>query len=167
MPESFDLSDGLAEADRSALVALLRAYEASLGLKLDFQSFDDELADLPGEYAPPDGSLVLARRNADGAIVGCVGMRAFDRAAGIAEMKRLFIVPEARGRGLGRRLALAALDSARRAGYRAIRLDTLPSMSEAQALYAALGFRDIANYNGNPVAGSRFLEKALTPGPSM
>lgn len=167
MSESFDLSDGFAETDRPALVLLLRAYEAGLGMKLDFQSFDDELAELPGEYAPLDGALVLARRNADDALVGCVGVRAFDRAAGIAEMKRLYISPEARGHGLGRRLAMAAIEAARRAGYSAIRLDTLPSMTEAQALYAALGFRDIANYNGNPVPGSRFLEMALTKGPSL
>ena len=162
MSEAFDLSQGFAEADRPTLVALLRAYEASLGLKLDFQGFDDELADLPGEYAPPDGALILARRGGDRVIVGSVGMRGFDRAAGIAEMKRLFILPEGRGQGLGRRLAVAAIEAARHAGYAAIRLDTLPSMTEAQSLYAALGFRDIANYNGNPVPGSRFLEKSLT-----
>lgn len=162
MSESFDLSEDFAEDDRPALVALLRAYEASLGLKLDFQGFEDELADLPGEYAPPDGALILARRREDRVIAGSVGVRGFDRAAGIAEMKRLFIVPEARGHGLGKRLAVAAIEAARRAGYTAIRLDTLPGMAEAQHLYATLGFRDIDNYNGNPVPHSRFLEKSLT-----
>jgi ribosomal protein S18 acetylase RimI-like enzyme len=144
-------------------VALLRAYEARLGIKLDFQSFSEELDGLPGEYAPPDGALILAR--SAGALVGCVCVRPHDRGAGVAEMKRLFILPNVRGSGLGRRLAVAAIEAARHAGYKAIRLDTLPSMAQAQALYTALGFRDIDNYNGNPVPGSRFLEKSLMAGP--
>lgn len=161
--EAFDLVTEFREADRAEVVALLRAYEASLGIKLDFQSFSEELDGLPGEYAPPDGALIQAR--CAGALVGCVCVRAYDRAAGIAEMKRLYISPDARGSGLGRRLALAAIEAAQRADYKAIRLDTLPSMAQAQALYAALGFRDIGNYNGNPVPGTRFLEKSLVAGP--
>lgn len=161
--EAIDLIAGFREADRAELVVLLRAYETSLGIKLDFQSFAEELDALPGEYVPPDGALILARRART--LVGCVCVRAYDRAGGIAEMKRLYIVPDVRGSGLGRRLALAAIESARRAGYRAIRLDTLPSMVQAQALYTALGFHDIDNYNGNPVPGSRFLEKSLVAAP--
>lgn len=160
---AIDLIAGFGEADRAELVALLRAYEASLGIKLDFQSFSDELDGLPGEYAPPDGALILARSGAS--LVGCVCVRPYDRAGGIAEMKRLYIVPKVRGSGLGRRLASAAIEAARRAGYKSIRLDTLPSMAQAQGLYEALGFRDIDNYNGNPVPGSRFLEKTLMAGP--
>jgi ribosomal protein S18 acetylase RimI-like enzyme len=98
---------------------------------------------------------------ADGHLVGTVALRALDPARGICEMKRLYVAPEGRGQGLGRRLAERALTEARNLGYRAIRLDTLPSMREAQTLYAALGFRDIASYNGNPIAGTRFLEKVL------
>jgi ribosomal protein S18 acetylase RimI-like enzyme len=158
---TYTIGASFGERDRAELVALLRAYETSLGLRLDFQSFDEELADLPGEYAPPDGALLLARHAEDKHLVGCVAMRAFDRPGGIAEMKRLYIDPSARGTGLGRQLALAAIEMAAKAGYRRLRLDTLPSMARAQELYVQLGFRDIANYNGNPLPGSRFLELIL------
>ncbi len=156
---AIELTNGFHEADRPALVDLLRAYERGLGISLCFQDFESELAGLPGDYAPPDGGLILARGG--GELVGVVALRALDRAAGICEMKRLYVAPAGRGQGLGRRLAEAVIAEARRLGYRAMRLDTLPSMREAQALYERLGFRDIANYNGNPVAGTRFLEKDL------
>lgn len=155
------LSTGFHERDRSALVKLLRAYEAGLGVSLCFQDFEAELASLPGDYAPPGGALVLARAG-NGQLVGTVAVRALDAARGICEMKRLYVSPAGRRHGLGRRLAEHAIEAARALGYRTMRLDTLPSMREAQALYAALGFRDIANYNGNPIAGTRFLEKELT-----
>lgn len=154
------LTTELREADRAPLVAILRAYEQGLGVSLCFQNFEDELTDLPGEYAAPDGALILARGAGD-MLVGVVALRALDRANGLCEMKRLYVAPEGRGQGLGRRLAEAMIAEARRLGYRAMRLDTLPSMREAQALYAQLGFRDIRNYNGNPMPGTRFLEKDL------
>lgn len=149
------------EADRAALVALLKAYEAGIGVSLCFQSFDQELAALPGKYVPPEGALLIARSE-ESELLGTVALRAFDRAQGICEMKRLYVSPAGRGQGLGRRLAEAIIAEARSLGYRAMRLDTLPSMRDAQQLYEVLGFRDIANYNDNPIAGVRFLEKDLT-----
>ncbi|MFM9849922.1 MAG: GNAT family N-acetyltransferase [Hyphomicrobiaceae bacterium] len=149
------------EADRAALVALLRDYEKGIGISLDFQSFGAELAALPGAYVPPDGALLIARSEADD-LVGTVALRGLDRAEGICEMKRLYVAPAGRGQGLGRRLAEAAIAEARSLGYRAMRLDTLPSMQDAQRLYEILGFREIAKYNGNPIDGTRFLEKDLT-----
>ena len=160
MPDTIALSVGFHERDRVPLVGLLRAYEKGLGVSLCFQDFEAEIAALPGAYAPPGGALILAHR-ADGELVGTVALRTLDAANRICEMKRLYVAPAGRGQGLGRRLAQRAMEEARRLGYRSMRLDTLPVMQEAQALYAALGFRDIANYNGNPIAGARFLEKSL------
>lgn len=150
---------GFPESDRHRIVELLRAYEAGLGVSLCFQDFAAEVAGLPGDYLPPDGGFYVARR--DGVVSGLVAFRAFDRAAGIAEMKRLYIGPELRGLGIGRCLAERVLRDAEAQGYRRLRLDTLPSMIAAQALYEALGFVDIAAYTENPVPGARYLEKRL------
>ena len=130
--------------------ALFREYAAGLGVDLSFQGFDGELASLPGEYAPPRGALLLAIH--DQRVAGCVALRPID--GEVCEMKRLFVRPGFRGLKLGRTLALAVLAEARR-------LDTLPSMGEAQALYLSLGFRDIPPYRHNPVPGTRYLEAAL------
>lgn len=159
MADTIVLSTQFHERDRAPLIDLMRQYEARLGISLCFQDFDAEVAALPGDYAPPGGALVLA--HAGGGLVGVVALRSLDPARGICEMKRLYVAPAGRGQGLGRRLAERAIEEAHRLGYRAMRLDTLPTMREAQALYAALGFRDIANYNGNPIEGTRFLEKTL------
>lgn len=150
---------GFDVARRVEIVALLRAYQAGLGIPLSFQRFEDEVEHLPGAYAPPDGAFAMAELA--GALVGVAALRPLDRARGIAEMKRLYVSPSVRGRGLGRRLVEAILDDAARLGYARVRLDTLPSMLDAQALYTALGFVEIARYNDNPIAGSRFLEIAL------
>ncbi len=136
---------------------LLQEYADSLGVDLCFQDFHRELAGLPGDYAPPRGAFLLAKHQ--GAIAGCVALRPL--AGEGCEMKRLFVRPNFRGLGLGRALARGVLEEARRIGYRWIRLDTLPSMTEAIALYRALGFREIAPYRDNPVPGALFMEAAL------
>lgn len=151
---------GIARAGKGDLPdirALLAEYAEGVGVPLDFQGFDREVAELPGAYAPPRGALLVAR--IDGAAAGCAALRPLDDET--CEMKRLFVRPGARGLGLGERLALAVLAEARRLGYRRMRLDTLPAMASAQALYERLGFRDIEPYTDNPVAGTRFLELQL------
>jgi ribosomal protein S18 acetylase RimI-like enzyme len=147
-------------ADVTAARELFVEYGTSLGVDLSFQQFDRELAGLPGEYSEPGGCLLIAREG--GRPVGCVAVRPSDPAAGICEMKRLYVRAEARGLGLGRRLAEQAISFARGAGYRAIRLDTLPSMTAAQAMYRALGFQEIAAYRFNPIAGTLFFELRLS-----
>lgn len=141
----------------TAVRALVEEYQRSLGVDLEFQGFSHELAHLGEMYGPPAGALFLA--TLDGVAVGCVGMRRFD--ATCCEMKRLYVRPQGRGHGLGRALAVRAMEAGRAAGYAAMRLDTLPSMRDAQALYERLGFRDVAAYRANPVAGTRFLEAVL------
>ena len=134
-------------------------YAESLSVNLTcFQDFDQELASLPGEYVPPSGALLLAEH--DGEVVGCVAMRPLEPPA-VAELKRLYVRPNGRGLGLGRALTEAALAIARGAGYETIRLDTLPEMKDAQALYRRLGFREILPYRHNPIGGSMYMELAL------
>ncbi len=137
--------------------ALFEEYAASLPFDLGFQEFERELAGLPGAYAPPRGALLIAREQ--GAAVGCVALRPLGHDT--CELKRLYVRPETRGSGAGRALTERALDEARRIGYRRIRLDTVPGMERAQALYLKLGFRDVPPYAPNPISGARFLELAL------
>lgn len=143
--------------DVAAVRALIVEYQTSLDVDLSFQHFEDEIASLATTYGPPAGALLLA--TVDGAPSGCVGVRPLT--PGCCEMKRLYVRPAARGRHLGRHLVERALASARALGYTHMRLDTLPSMHGAQALYLTLGFYEIAPYRENPVAGTRYLEAAL------
>jgi len=139
---------------------LLREYADALDFSLDFQDFARELASLPGDYAPPHGALLVAW--VDGTVAGCVGLRRLD--AGTCEMKRLYVPVAWRGRGLGAALAEAVVAHARLLGYRRMRLDTVPGMEAAQALYGRIGFREIPPYRRNPVPGARFLELDLVGG---
>ncbi len=137
--------------------ALFREYADSLGIDLAFQNFEQEMARFPRGYLSPEGALYLAQ--ADDATIGCVAVRRLER--DLCEMKRLYVRPEARGGGLGRRLAETALEAGRQLGYRRMRLDTLPSMDAARELYVDLGFREIAPYYDNPIKGTRYMELDL------
>ena len=143
--------------------ALFQEYQAGLGVDLCFQNFAEELAQLPGAYAPPAGRLYLALQRHEPA--GCVALRPLQQAT--CEMKRLYVRPAYRGCGIGRMLAERALGEARAIGYERIVLDTLPAMHEAQALYAALGFVQTDAYTLNPVDGARFLALDLADGAPM
>ena len=148
------------DADDVAEVrTLFLEYAASLGVDLGYQGFHEEVASLPGAYASPLGCLLLARGAAR--VLACVGVRPID--GRVCEMKRLYVRPEARGSGAGRAMALAAIGFARSAGFDTMRLDTLPTMRRAQALYRDLGFRDIAPYRHSPVAGNLYMELTLSP----
>jgi GNAT superfamily N-acetyltransferase len=136
---------------------LFEAYAASIGVDLCFQGFAEELATLPGAYAPPRGRIFLA--GSPGHAQGCIALRPLQMHTG--EIKRLYVAPQARGSGLGRRLAQLAIDAARTIGYRELKLDTLATMREAQALYASLGFRECAPYYANPLPGVRYMALAL------
>ena len=144
------------DIDRARL--LFEEYASGLGISLCFQNFDHELANLPGDYAPPDGRLLLATE--DDQLAGCIALRKL--APGVCEMKRLFLRPAFRGNGRGRVLVEALIDEARKLGYTTMRLDTLPGrMDKAIALYQSIGFVEIGPYYENPVESAKFMELDL------
>jgi GNAT superfamily N-acetyltransferase len=145
-------------ADLAAVRGLLWEYAANPDVAVCVEDFATELSGLPGEYGPPRGGMIVAAGD-DEVPIGCVALRAIDDAT--AEMKRLYLSGAARGQGLGRALVEAVVDLARDLGYRAIRLDTLPTQRAAQGIYDSIGFVDIPAYRHNPVAGTRFLELRL------
>jgi len=150
------------QAESAAQVAqareLFAEYAQSLGMNLCFQNFDQELADLPGDYAPPDGRLLLV--DYAGQWAGCVALHKWGD--GICEMKRLYLRPAFRGKGLGRVLAESIIAEARAVGYQRMRLDTIePIMKDAVEMYRKLGFREIAPYRPNPIAGAMYMELQL------
>ncbi|MBP7777412.1 MAG: GNAT family N-acetyltransferase [Acidobacteria bacterium] len=149
--------EAVAPAEIDAVRTLVLEYRDSLGLDLAFQQFAEEVAALAAMYGPPGGALFLGTLG--GVAAGCVGVRPFEPRC--CEMKRLYVRPAARGHRLGRQLAERSMAAARALGYARMRLDTLPSMQDAQALYVALGFYDIQPYRHSPVPGTRFLEAAL------
>jgi ribosomal protein S18 acetylase RimI-like enzyme len=140
---------------------LFREYAGGLGVDLCFQQFDQELANLPGDYGAPRGALLLA--TVDGEVAGCCALRPLDAAdyPNAAEMKRLYVRKAFRGFGLGRQLAEAVLDAARQGGYTCVLLDTLDEMEAARALYVDLGFEEIPPYYHNPIPGAHYLKAEL------
>jgi putative acetyltransferase len=142
----------------AAIRELFLEYAQSLGFSLCFQSFDKELAELPGEYAAPEGRLLLA--TCEGQSAGCVALHKLDHE--ICEMKRLYVRPEFRGKGLGKILAERIIGEAHQIGYKQLRLDTVePLMRTAVKMYRTLGFREIAPYRPNPIEGTLYMEISL------
>ena len=145
--------------DLEAVKTLFRAYVDWLGIDLSYQGFEEELAGMPGKYAPPKGAL-FAAKDVEGGILGCVGLRAFD-ANDRCEMKRLYVLPEGRGKGVGGALVARVIDAAVTAGYREMLLDTLPTMTGAINLYRAAGFEEVSAYYDTPIRETVFFRKLL------
>ena len=156
--KSFAFSQAETPAQLAQARELFLEYAQSLGFSLCFQNFDQELASLPGDYSPPEGRLLLAEY--EGQLVGCVALHQLE--FGICEMKRLYLRPQFRGKGLGRALADQIIAEARQMGYQRMRLDTVePVMKDAVAMYRKLGFQQIAPYRANPIAGAMYMELQL------
>ena len=162
-PPQVELIEARSEEELDAARSLFREYAEQLGVDLEFQHFEDELAALPGDYAPPTGELLLAR--VDGELAGCCALRPITDVdyPHAAEMKRLFVRKAFRGFGLGRQLADAIMLAASQAGYACVLLDTLDDMESARALYADLGFEEIPPYYHNPLPGAHYLKADLGP----
>ncbi len=159
MAPPVSISPARTPQDLADIRMLFQAYADSLPVDLAYQGFARELAGLPGKYAPPLGELLLAR-DALGSAIGCVALRPLEPPLS-CEMKRLFVAPQGRGTGCGRTLAEAVISTAGHLGYREMRLDTLPTMADAQGLYARLGFSPVPPYYETPVVGTVFLGKVL------
>src|SRR5215469_9847685 len=145
-------------AQIEAIRELFLEYGQSLSFSLCFQSFDKELAGLPGDYAPPEGRLLLL--SISGEAAGCVALHKLS--SEMCEMKRLYVRPQFRGKGLGRSLTERIIEDGRQIGYKKLRLDTVePVMQTAVAMYRALGFREIEPYRENPIEGALYMELEL------
>jgi putative acetyltransferase len=157
----FSLTTPASPEELQATAKIFREYAESLGIDLAFQQFEQELSTLPGDYAAPRGSLLLAW--VDGELAGCCALRPLDHVdmANASEMKRLYVRPAFRRFGLGRLLAEAILDAARRQGYACVLLDTLDDMEAARSLYEDLGFEEVPPYYHSPIAGAHYLKVAL------
>ena len=152
------ISVGRENTDAAAKAkSLFKEYAASLNFDLCFQDFDRELEEFPVQYSPPDGSLFLAVEN--NIAVGCIGIRRLEDR--VCEMKRLYVKPCFRGTGAGRMLAEKSIEAARSLNYKLMRLDTLPSMTNANRLYVSLGFKRIEPYRYNPIKGAVYMELDL------
>lgn len=162
MTDPMTIKQASTEKEIEAVRRLFREYEAFLDVDLGFQNFDAEFAGLPGKYARPDGELLIGLNG--NRILGCVAVRRLDD--GVCEMKRLYVKPEARGTGLGRRLAREIIDIAREMGYSLMRLDTLDRLTQAMHLYETLGFKRTAPYYDNPLQGVVYWELPLVPAKS-
>lgn len=159
--KSIEIAAPNSETEFGALREIFREYAASLPIDLAFQDFEHELATLPGEYAPPRGTLLTA--TVDGELAGCCALRPMDTVdyPNASEMKRLYVRPAYRGLGLGRQVVEAILDAARMVGYDYVLLDTLDDMEAARTLYEDLGFEEIPPYYHNPIAGAHYLKAEL------
>ena len=155
----FRIEPARSEADLEAVTGLFAIYVSTLGVDLTFQDVKSEMENIPGKYAPPKGELWLARNGA-GTPVACIGLRPLDD-EGCCEIKRLYVSPLARGAGLGKALIDTVIAKAASLGYERIRLDTLPSMASARALYKNAGFMEIEPYYETPLVGTIFLELML------
>ena len=160
------ISPARGERDISSIKSLFTSYAASLNIDLAFQSFQDELASLPGKYSPQNGGEILLARNAFGESIGCVALRSLagGKENSCCEMKRLYVAPAGRGLGLGKDLAVAIISIGREFKYKMMKLDTLPTMTAALALYSKLGFVETDAYYETPIAGTHFLAKHLNEG---
>ena len=155
------ISQAAGSVDMKLVSDIFQEYARSLGFDLCFQNFEEELANLPGDYNQPRGTLLLARINDE--VAGCCALRPLDSVdyPNACEMKRLYVRPAFRSLGLGRLLAEAIMDSARMADYDCILLDTLDDMEAARALYIELGFQEVPPYYHNPIAGAHYLKAEL------
>lgn len=154
---NFEIRHAQSTPELTATAALFRAYAASLNIDLGLQGFADELAALPGPYAPPDGAILLAKQGDH--VLGCIALKRL--APGVAEIKRLYVRPQARGHGVAKALVGAMLKEAADLGYAQVKLDTLPQMETAIALYRSFGFDDIPPYGSHPYPGLVTLGKKL------